>query len=785
MHTVFAKLVRTSALGLLLMLVAGRAGAATNWHVLAWNNLGMHCMDSSYTIFSVLPPYNVLEVQVLQTVNNTNAVLMRATNTFVVTYEAVADPNGSINRTSIGKSDFWQHVPELFGLGLPLDTGLPVPGPNMYAMPGAGNTPQPIVNFETNYNWLVAYGVPITPYDDAGKPNSYSLLRATVKTPAGVALTNIDAVVPVSDEMDCKACHLSGSGPAAMPAGGWVFDPNPGRDYRLNILLMHDQRFATNALFLTAVAARGFDPAGLYATAANDHHAVLCAACHVSNALPGTGYDGVPALTRSIHSLHAGVIDPLTGLTLGVGTNRAACYRCHPGGFTHCLRGIMGNAVGRDGALELQCMACHGPMSAVGSTNRTGWFGEPNCQACHSGDAVNNGGQIRFTSAYATPTDFSNGVVRVPANRTFATSSNAPSAGFSLFRFSQGHGTLICSACHGTTHAEFPSREDNDNLANIRIQGHIGKLAECDVCHGTAQAIQRSAGPHGLHTIGSRWVSGHQSNVSPVTDCQKCHGTDYRGTVLSRMQGDRTLSANGTRSFWRGYTIGCYSCHNGSGGSGTAATPATLTNITLTTDAGVSTNFALASAALPYTWRIVTQSRGGGVAVTNNQATYIPNVGFSGVDTFTFAANDGAADSTLATGKVTVVARDSVGDGVPDWWRALHFGGDGKSTNGVSAANADPDGDKVNNLGEFLAGTDPLDSRSVLRIFDFGKTGATWNVTFTSTLGDSYHTDRATNLVSAAWSNVSGVVWGHTESTVFGDTNAAAQLRAFYRIAPE
>ena len=38
---------------------------------------------------------------------------------------------------------------------------------------------------------------------------------------------------------------------------------------------------------------------------------------------------------------------------------------------------------GADGSLEMQCQSCHGSMSQVGSTNRVGWFMEPNCQSCH------------------------------------------------------------------------------------------------------------------------------------------------------------------------------------------------------------------------------------------------------------------------------------------------------------------------------------------------------------------------------------------------------------------
>ncbi len=34
-----------------------------NYTLVAWNDLGMHCMDKDYSVFSILPPYNVLHAQ--------------------------------------------------------------------------------------------------------------------------------------------------------------------------------------------------------------------------------------------------------------------------------------------------------------------------------------------------------------------------------------------------------------------------------------------------------------------------------------------------------------------------------------------------------------------------------------------------------------------------------------------------------------------------------------------------------------------------------------------------
>src|SRR5581483_1503069 len=102
--------------------------------------------------------------------------------------------------------------------------------------------------------------------------------------------------------------------------------------------------------YKAALSAVGYSPQGLGATVAGGHP-ILCAACHASNALGAAGQPGVPPLTSSIHTLHGNVIDPQTGTTMDDSTDRSACYRCHPGSETRCLRGVMGNAVAADGSL--------------------------------------------------------------------------------------------------------------------------------------------------------------------------------------------------------------------------------------------------------------------------------------------------------------------------------------------------------------------------------------------------------------------------------------------------
>jgi PKD repeat protein len=52
--------------------------------------------------------------------------------------------------------------------------------------------------------------------------------------------------------------------------------------------------------------------------------------------------------------------------------------------------------------------------------------------------------------------------------------------------------------------------------------------------------------------------------------------------------------------------------------------------------------------------RIVSQPANGTVGISGTTATYFPYAGFSGTDTFTYAAWDGSVDSNLATVTVTV-----------------------------------------------------------------------------------------------------------------------------------
>ena len=510
----------------------------------AWNDLGMHCMDGNdFSVFSVLPPYNNLHAQL----KDKNGGLI--TSGVTITYESIKGTDGKLNTSSSDKTNFWNYSKKLFGVNLATDTGLTgLKTPNTTAQK---------MSFNTTHQWWEAEGLPITPYNDDGTKNYYPMVKVIAKDNKGKALASVNTVLPVSDEMDCKRCHESDSAPSAQPTRGWVNSSDPEKDYKLNILRLHDERIP-NAVRnnLVALQAKGYDynTTGLEATVA-DGTPILCASCHSSNALPGTGITGIKPFTTAIHAYHAKVIDPNTNLALNSSKNRSACYSCHPGATTKCLRGAMGDAKDGAGNNAMQCQSCHGNMSAVGNSKRQGWLDEPNCQSCH------HDGKRELSAIDPTTNTLRNAV-----DTRFATNPNTPAQGFSLYRFSKGHGKLQCEACHGATHAIYPAHKA-DNIASTQIQGHSGTVGECSACHANVPNTI-TGGPHGMHPVGQSWVKGHEDVAeNNPAQCKVCHGADYRGSNLSKTWTNRSFSTEwGTKKFTKGHKVSCYDCHNGPNG---------------------------------------------------------------------------------------------------------------------------------------------------------------------------------------------------------------------------
>ncbi len=493
----------------------------------------MHCMDGKdYSVFGVLPPYNTIHAQLIQKGEPPTRIEAAVT----LTYEAIADSTGSINTSSATKTNFWSYVGKLFNANVNANVGLT-------GIPVQSGTPQPM-KFDSQLGVWSAEGIPTVPFDDAGARNAYPMAKVVARDANGSVLAQSTVVLAVSDEMSCNTCHASNSNPAARPAGGWENNPDALKDVKLNILKLHDDSVDATP-FLPTLQSKGYTyQASLLATA-KAGTPILCATCHATNALGMAGINPAAPLTSAMHTRHGSVVYPATGITLDNATSPAdSCYLCHPGLNTKCQRGAM---------RATACFDCHGNLTYVGQPTRAGWLDVPACQMCHNSGA-------RFTTTFASA-----GVWRTSTDVRFATNNNVPVPGKTLFRYSKGHGGANCSGCHGSPHAEYATTLASDNQYSLGLQGHVGKIDDCNVCH-TNLPTQLDQGPHGLHTIGQSWVSGHHQYAegSGYTRCAACHGSTYRGSALSQTSVARSFTVEGrTVNFSAGSQIGCYDCHNG------------------------------------------------------------------------------------------------------------------------------------------------------------------------------------------------------------------------------
>jgi hypothetical protein len=551
----------------------GTSGGSTTqvpaYKILATNDLGMHCVDADFSVFSILPPYNVVNAQVIRT-DATGRPSVVNDSAVTLNYSAIADGNGSINSRSLGKTNFWQYAAQAYGANLAPGQGLK----GLY-MPAEATTAQ-----QTSFAWQAAHGlfkaegIPVIPTDDAGRSNRYPLMRLTATDKSSSQnVATLDVVLPVSEETTCRDCHATG-GPAAK-AGGVTWSANSDVEVqsRENVLLLHDSRVGTRLMASKPV---------------------LCAGCHYSAALDlaGTGPSGAqvghPTMSAAMHAYHSDKMVTAAGLPLAdhfvaqggspPSPDTQACYLCHPGKTTQCLRGAMTDAV--------TCQNCHGGMGAVGGAAvlaangsidgqndgkaRRPWMDLPRCQSCHTGDASSHltladaslmaSDGLRTLVAFST-TDAA-ASPRLASGSRFAENSNT------LFRFSKGHGGVACEGCHNSTHAIWPNPVDlhNDNVAAKQLQGHAGTITECTTCHGAGTLSLSLGGPHGMHVVAdSRWTRGGHGSLAKQNReaCAACHGTTFRGTALSRTAAQRDW---GSRTAAKGTAVGCYDCHNGPNG---------------------------------------------------------------------------------------------------------------------------------------------------------------------------------------------------------------------------
>jgi len=415
----------------------GGSVTSGDYVVLAWNDLGMHCLNPTYDQLVILPPYNTLWAQVIQRGNPPSIV----TSGVTVSYNII-DNTTSLNKLSY--DDFWNvEVLALFPIeSPPLDKGLNLHDPTIHN--GLSGTMQLVGDH------FQADGIPLTPMDDNGVKDPYQVARIIVEDLSGTTLVQTRAMVPTSDEINCGRCHAPGGSITE------VF---------IDILQAHDVSHPAEDL--------------------ENNVPILCATCHGSPALglSGRGSSGL-YLSEAIHGFHA---DKTTS-----GGSAIACYDCHPGETTQCNRSLAHtNANGN-------CSACHGTMAFMANLIATDvkvpWVDEPQCSAitCHAGIAEVDTGDDLYRNARGHGNLYCAGCHQSPHAMM---PSRESVDNYQAQQYQSSSVTIAsCAACHSS------SKPEDGDIEEFR-EKHAGTNPErrsaCAVCHtALPDNVNSSEFPH-------------------------------------------------------------------------------------------------------------------------------------------------------------------------------------------------------------------------------------------------------------------------------------------------
>ena len=333
--------------------------------LLVWNDLGMHCISDNEKYFSFLPPANTFNAQLFKRGPLPEVIKSGITMEYAVEEGFLHPEQHSL---------FWDYDQEIFGADFPEGTGL--------AGKGVSGTMEPTGSV------YAAHFIPVVPYMDNNMYNPYPIFTITARDEStGEVLAVTKAVAPTSTEMGCRNCH----------EGEWRWNNVSGMADMTasNILKAHDKY---NGTTLLADAERG-EPK-------------LCQSCHADPALMAPGKPGVLNFSTAMHGFHANYLS---------GMDQEACNMCHPSrpeGNTNCFRG-------RHSEIGLGCTECHGtledhalsllatqpgiaaaqrlsrglePVFAASKEEikpRMPWLMEPDCRSCHTNYSIFEDGFCR------------------------------------------------------------------------------------------------------------------------------------------------------------------------------------------------------------------------------------------------------------------------------------------------------------------------------------------------------------------------------------------------------
>ena len=211
----------------------------------------------------------------------------------------------------------------------------------------------------------------------------------------------------------------------------------------------------------------------------------------------------------------------------------------------------------------------------------------------------------------------------------------------------------------------------------------------------------------------------------------------------------------------------------------------TVQPVSVAAAAGETVVFSVAAGGtLPmnFSWRF------NGRVVTNimlNQGTCywaVANVQLTNAGRYAVGITNlaGIPATGLSSNAVLTVLEDRDGDHVPDDWELAH----GMNADDPSDGALDEDGDGLTNAQEYLAGTDPRDAASCLRLVDLGPVASNgWRMSFSAVAGRTYVVEMCDSIGSGIWKRLAEFPSSPTNRMVelfdagFSNTNAARLYR--------